>query len=122
MQNKDKKYITIKNFKKKVEGLTLMALVITIIVLLILAGIVLNLTIGQNGIFTRAEIASNTWENAKIKEKLGMVVASVEIDEVGYEELSQNSLQNELNKYFDDEETIVRKIKMKHLQYFLKNY
>ena len=31
MQNKDKKYITIKNFKKKVEGLTLMALVITIL-------------------------------------------------------------------------------------------
>lgn len=31
MQNKDKKYITIKNFKKKVEGLTLMALVITMV-------------------------------------------------------------------------------------------
>ena len=101
--------ITMKKLKRQVKGITLIALVITIIVLLILAGIVLNLTIGQNGIFTRAEIASNTWENAKIKEKLGMVVASVGIDEVGYKELSQNSLQNELNKYFDDEETIVRK-------------
>lgn len=109
MKSKGKKNIIIKDLKKKEEGITLIALVITIIVLLILAGIVLNLTIGQNGIFTRAEIASNTWENAKIKEKLGMVVASVGIDEVGYKELSQNSLQNELNKYFDDEETIVRK-------------
>ena len=45
---------------------------ITIIVLLILAGIALNLTIGQNGIFQRAEIAANTWRNAETNEQLAM--------------------------------------------------
>ena len=45
---------------------------ITIIVLLILAGIALNLTIGQNGIFTRAQKSVNTWRNAETNEQLAM--------------------------------------------------
>ena len=54
-----------KEIKNKQEkGITLIALVVTIIVLLILAGVALNLTIGQNGIFTRAQDAANTWRNA----------------------------------------------------------
>ena len=43
------------NIKKQVKGITLIALVVTIIVLLILAGVALNLTIGQNGIISRAK-------------------------------------------------------------------
>ena len=38
-------------------GITLVALVITIIVLLILAGITINLTVGQRGILNRAQEA-----------------------------------------------------------------
>ena len=38
----------IRKIKKQVKGITLIALVVTIIVLLILAGIALNLTIGEN--------------------------------------------------------------------------
>ena len=40
--------------------------------MLILAGIALNLTIGQNGIFSRAEQATNTWRNAEANEQLAM--------------------------------------------------
>ena len=40
--------------------------------MLILAGIALNLTIGQNGIFSRAEQAANTWRNAESNEQLAM--------------------------------------------------
>ena len=64
--------ITIKKLKKQVQGITLIALVVTIIVLLILAGIALNLTIGQNGIFSRAQTAANTWRNAETNEQLAM--------------------------------------------------
>lgn len=49
---------------KKESGITLVALVVTIIVLLILAGVAISLTLGQNGIFTRAQNAANTWGNA----------------------------------------------------------
>ena len=47
--------------KKKImkgnDGITLVALVVTIVVLLILAGISLNLVLGENGIITRAQQA-----------------------------------------------------------------
>ena len=58
--------------KNNVKGITLIALVVTIIVLLILAGIALNLTIGQNGIFSRAQDAANTWRNAENNEQLAL--------------------------------------------------
>ena len=67
-----KKSLNIRKIKKQVKGITLIALVVTIIVLLILAGIALNLTIGQNGIFSRAQTAANTWRNAETNEQLAM--------------------------------------------------
>lgn len=71
MEN-EKKSFNFKKLKKDVQGITLIALVVTVIVLLSLAGIALNLTIGQNGIFSRAEIAANTWRNAETNEQLAM--------------------------------------------------
>ena len=71
MENQ-KTSLNIRKLKKQVKGITLIALVVTIIVLLILAGIALNLTIGQNGIFSRAQTAANTWRNAETNEQLAM--------------------------------------------------
>lgn len=50
--------------KKKEKGITLVALVITIIILLIIAGITINLTMGQNGIIIKAERAGKNYTNA----------------------------------------------------------
>ena len=47
--------------KKKNEGITLIALVVTIIVLMILAGVSVSMLTGQNGILNRAaEAKENT--------------------------------------------------------------
>ena len=59
----------IKEFKKQVKGITLVALVVTIIVLLILAGVAISLTIGSNGIFTRAQNAVKVYEEASRDEE-----------------------------------------------------
>ena len=53
-----------KHIKTKNAGITLIALVITIVVLLILAGITINLTIGQDGIITRAQEAGRNYQQA----------------------------------------------------------
>ena len=37
--------MNLKNLKKKIQGITLIALVVTVIVLLILAGVAINLTV-----------------------------------------------------------------------------
>ncbi len=71
----------LKKIKKDVKGITLIALVVTIIVLLILAGIALNLTIGENGLFTRAQNAANTWQMAEQNEQNAMNNLASWIDE-----------------------------------------
>jgi len=52
-----------------IKGITLIALVVTIIVLLILAAVAISLTIGNNGLFTRAGDAVNTWRKAEANEQ-----------------------------------------------------
>ena len=60
------------DLRNKRNGITLIALVVTIIVLLILAGVAISLTIGQNGIFSRAQTAVNTWRESEANEQLAM--------------------------------------------------
>ncbi len=52
----------------KNRGITLIALIITIIVLLILAGVTINLTLGENGIFRTAENAGKNYMDAQERE------------------------------------------------------
>ena len=56
---------------RKNKGITLIALVITI-VLLILAGVSIAMLTGQNGILTQAQNASTQTEIAEAKEKAQM--------------------------------------------------
>lgn len=67
---------------KKENGITLVALVVTIIVLLILAGVAVSLTIGQNGLFVRAQNAANTWKNAEVNEQHAMNSAVTQYDSI----------------------------------------
>ena len=55
---------------KKERGITLMALVITIIVLIILAGVSINLVLGENGIVNMSKRAKENTELAAKEEKI----------------------------------------------------
>ena len=79
-KGKVKNKIALKKVKQQAKGITLIALVVTIIVLLILAAVAINLTIGNEGIFTRAQDAVVKNENASVYEQLQMVVADYQID------------------------------------------
>ena len=57
-----------KNFKFDRKGITLIALVITIIVLLILAGVTIATLMGDNGILTKAQQAKTKTEEAQNQE------------------------------------------------------
>ena len=63
-----------KKFEKNTKGITLIALVITIIVLLILAGVVINLTLGKNGILNKAKEAREKYEIATAQEYIEMKI------------------------------------------------
>ena len=51
------------------KGITLIALVVTIVVLLILAGITINMLFSNGGIFKTAGDAANAWNDATINEQ-----------------------------------------------------
>lgn len=59
---------------KNQKGITLIALVITIIVLLILAGVSIAMLTGENGILTQAERAKNNNSEAEIADRINMAL------------------------------------------------
>ncbi|MDO5557656.1 MAG: hypothetical protein Q4G05_05415, partial [Clostridia bacterium] len=62
------------------SGITLIALIITIVIMLILAGITINLTLGENGIFQKAKLAKQEYELATIKEKMELELSALELE------------------------------------------
>ena len=72
-----------KNKFKKNPGITLIALVVTIVVLLILAGISISMLTGQNGILNRATEAKEKTDQAQIDESDKMVQMEAMIQTAG---------------------------------------
>ena len=54
---------------KNSKGITLVALVVTIVVLLILAGVSINLVLGENGLITQAKEAKEQTKTAEVNEQ-----------------------------------------------------
>ena len=81
LKNTSKTDTTVPNVKSN-HGITLIALVITIIILLILAGIVINLTIGENGIIKKAQQAGINYEEAGAREKLELALVDLQAQKV----------------------------------------
>ena len=78
--------------ESKENGITLIALVITIIVLLILAAVSIATLTGENGILTRTNEAKEETEKASAKEKVQIeVVGSIGIDgNINIDDLNDN--------------------------------
>lgn len=62
-----------KEYIKQEKGITLVALVLTIIVLLVLASISITVLNGENGIVTKAKTAKEETERAGYKEELDLI-------------------------------------------------
>ena len=63
------------------KGITLIALVITMIVLLILAGVSITMLAGENGILTKANDASESTNQENIKEEIELLLQEAYISE-----------------------------------------
>ena len=64
------------NKKRSNKGITLIALILTVIVLLILAGVSINMVIGENGLISKSTSAVNKYKMAEIKEKIELNIAT----------------------------------------------
>ena len=82
--------------KKNARGITLIALVITIIVLLILAGVTINALSGENGIITKSKEAKIKTEKSKTIEKINLAILTAMTKGDG--DIDNATLREELEK------------------------
>ncbi|MCI8272786.1 MAG: hypothetical protein HFJ55_01730 [Clostridia bacterium] len=85
------------NRERGQHGITLIALVVTLIVLLILAGTSIAMLTGENGIISQAQNAKNNSVKAEIEEKIKIAVTASRTNEevkIDLEELDKE-LRNE---------------------------
>ena len=79
---------------RKQRGISLVALVVTIVVLIILAGISISLLLGDNGIITKAKMAKENMEIAKVEEEkeLNELYEQIETKSETLTENNENSI------------------------------
>ena len=84
---------------KNEKGITLVALVITIIVLLILAGVTLSMVIGESGIFGKANSAKEKTQLSNAEETIRLAVLENQVKSVSGEvALTNDKLKEEIAK------------------------
>ena len=93
MERKNCKGTNKVKYVKESNGITLIALVITIIVLLILAGVTIATLTGENGILTRANNAKTETEEAKENElrRLTALEAATNLETYLYEDENEDT-------------------------------
>ena len=93
-------------FEMGKRGITLIALVITIIVLLILAGVTISALSGDNGILLNAAKAREETEATTEEEKIQLAIIGALTENDG-KEIIKNILESELEKFFKKSEYTV---------------
>ena len=88
-----------KEVKTRNKGVTLIALVVTIVVLLILAGVSISMLSGDDGIIKNAQMAKKENEEAVLEEKIKLLASETLINQYTgeNEEKTAQELQKELN-------------------------
>jgi len=65
---------------KSIKGITLISLVITVIVLIILSSVGIYLSLGENGIFKKAEYAKNETTKQTATEKMNLKITNMQME------------------------------------------
>ncbi len=87
-------------YAEKHSGITLISLVITIIILIILAGVSISLILGENGLFTKAQKAAKDMDIASLKEQIGTELLSMQIEnEENNFVIEKSEVEKVLSKY-----------------------
>ena len=107
--------------KNDMKGITLIALVITIIVLLILAGVSIATLTGQNGILTQSQNAKEQTENSNNWEQVKLAVTAGKLENITKGTDLNTAIQNELRKT-DSAATVTGETEEKEITYFGKVY
>ena len=96
MRNQDYKF-------KKIKGITLISLVITIVVLIILSSVAIYLSLGDNGIFTRAKEAKEVTNKQEATDIINLKITTAQINKYA-EKQEMPTLQELADVLYEDNE------------------
>ncbi len=88
---------------KSNKAITLISLIITIILLIILATVVINITLGKNGLFSKAKYAKEETLKQTATEKLNLKITNTQIN-IFSREQRMPTLQELANDFCEDDE------------------
>ena len=83
---------------KQEKGITLIALVVTIVVLLILAGVSISLVLNNNGVISKAKDAKNSTEKGQAQDEVNLAINYLQI-----EDATSTLTQEDRRKILEDE-------------------
>ena len=83
---------------RKNKGITLIALVITIIVLLILAGVSIATLTGENGILAKAQVAGKRTQEGTEKEQISVAYSATFVDKEGKKRSNCRGVRDRIKK------------------------
>ena len=83
---------------KQGNGITLIALVVTIVVLLILAGVSISLVLNNNGVISKAKDAKNSTEKGQAQDEVNLAINYLQI-----EDATSTLTQEDRRKILEDE-------------------
>ena len=109
------------NKLKNTKGITLIALVITIIVLLILAGVTIAMLTGDNGLLTKAQSSKDKNDEASVEEKIKLAVMYSRMNTNGDSEINLVELEDELKRNFNNDVSIDKKGADNNLPWYVSN-
>ena len=98
------KNLDLRKIETNSKGITLVALVISIIVLLILATVTIQTLTGNNGLLIKAETAVQSNKDSQELEKIQLAVLSAQMKN---KNLSEEILNTELQETFNNDKTVI---------------
>lgn len=72
--------MNIEKFTKKTKGITLISLVVTIIILIIIAGVSINIVLGENGIISKAKETKRQYKIGALKEGISLYIGELKLE------------------------------------------
>ena len=94
------------NKMKNQKGITLVALVITVIIMIILAGVTFNVLLGDGGLINRAKQAAEKYEEEAIRENVKLAVIAAKADAISNNngEITEPILKSALDEHIGEGE------------------
>ena len=101
---KKRKYLRYNVSKNTSKGITLIALIITIVILIILAGVTISIVTGENGLMQRAKDASLSHEEESAREKLELALIDLRVNKDTDKSYNENEY---IDNYLSGKQMIV---------------